>query len=246
MNRPRNRQSSRGNGSPSTRRENNQRGGGRQVFRPRPDSSSRSGPVPSMSQLEIGTPVSIVLKQDQPTGREVQGSIAEILTNGDHPHGIKVRLTDGRVGRVQRLATKEEAEAGTSTQQLGRNGESTLQVHGSNGEFQARGPGTVTYHDARTDGYDYEYSRREDAGLSLEDYVVQKPRRGRRNAAKSGNSSAEHTVDAEQRNPSPRNDTAELTGTPSATLTATTTVCPVCPFEGDEDAVSHHVTSHFK
>lgn len=48
--------------------------------------------------------MSIVLKEDQPTGREVQGTVQDLLTRGNHPRGIKVRLTDGRVGRVQRMA----------------------------------------------------------------------------------------------------------------------------------------------
>jgi uncharacterized repeat protein (TIGR03833 family) len=45
----------------------------------------------------------MVLKEDQPTGREVQGVVSELLTRGNHPRGIKVRLADGRVGRVQRM-----------------------------------------------------------------------------------------------------------------------------------------------
>ncbi|GJN88537.1 hypothetical protein Rhopal_001503-T1 [Rhodotorula paludigena] len=50
--------------------------------------------------LQPGTRVSITLKQDQGTGRTVQGTVAERLTRGDHPRGVKVRLEDGRVGRV--------------------------------------------------------------------------------------------------------------------------------------------------
>lgn len=43
----------------------------------------------------------IVLKADQKTGKRTRGVVAAILTNSPHhPHGIKVRLTDGRVGRV--------------------------------------------------------------------------------------------------------------------------------------------------
>ena len=48
--------------------------------------------------------VAIVLKQDQRTGRQTVGIVKEILTNSAfHPHGIKVRLTDGQVGRVQEI-----------------------------------------------------------------------------------------------------------------------------------------------
>jgi uncharacterized repeat protein (TIGR03833 family) len=48
--------------------------------------------------------VEIVLKRDQRSGRRTRGVVAEILTNSSfHPHGIKVRLKDGRVGRVQEI-----------------------------------------------------------------------------------------------------------------------------------------------
>ncbi|KAJ3051730.1 ATPdependent RNA helicase, partial [Rhizophlyctis rosea] len=63
------------------------------------------GPVPTQRQVKYGVRVAIVLKQDQPTGRTVEGEVADILTRGDHPRGIKVRLKDGRVGRVQWLVT---------------------------------------------------------------------------------------------------------------------------------------------
>ena len=46
----------------------------------------------------------IVLKQDQRTGKQTTGVVKDILSNSDdHPHGIKVRLTDGQVGRVQKI-----------------------------------------------------------------------------------------------------------------------------------------------
>lgn len=51
-----------------------------------------------------GVKVSIVLKQDQRTGKRTEGVVKDILTNSQfHPHGIKVRLTDGQVGRVQEI-----------------------------------------------------------------------------------------------------------------------------------------------
>jgi uncharacterized repeat protein (TIGR03833 family) len=49
--------------------------------------------------------VKIVQKQDQPTGALTEGIVSRLLTNSPtHPHGIKVMLTDGRVGRVQSIA----------------------------------------------------------------------------------------------------------------------------------------------
>ena len=45
-----------------------------------------------------------MLKQDQRTGRMTYGVVKDLLTNSPtHPHGIKVRLTDGQVGRVQEI-----------------------------------------------------------------------------------------------------------------------------------------------
>ena len=49
-----------------------------------------------------GKEVLIILKQDQGTGKLTRGIVKDILTSSPtHPHGIKVRLTDGKVGRVQ-------------------------------------------------------------------------------------------------------------------------------------------------
>ena len=54
--------------------------------------------------ISPGLRVAIVLKQDQRTGRRIVGTVKDILTNSPtHPHGIKVRLTDGQVGRVQEI-----------------------------------------------------------------------------------------------------------------------------------------------
>jgi uncharacterized repeat protein (TIGR03833 family) len=51
-----------------------------------------------------GLTVEIVLKADQKTGQRTTGIVKNILTNSSyHPHGIKVRLTDGKVGRVQAI-----------------------------------------------------------------------------------------------------------------------------------------------
>jgi len=54
------------------------------------------------NDVKIGSQVSIVLKEDQRTGKLTQGIVKDILTNSSfHPHGIKVRLQSGDVGRVQ-------------------------------------------------------------------------------------------------------------------------------------------------
>ena len=59
--------------------------------------------IPKSLAVGPGQTADIVLKQDQGSGRTVRGVIAEVLTRWDHPWGIKVRLSDGRVGRVQRI-----------------------------------------------------------------------------------------------------------------------------------------------
>jgi|GEM_PF-477620 len=65
------------------------------------------------SQLKTGQRVMIVLKRDQPTGKLTEGVISRILTkSAHHPRGIKVRLDDGQVGRVQQiLEAPPEAES---------------------------------------------------------------------------------------------------------------------------------------
>jgi len=60
------------------------------------------------SDIRPGLMVDIVLKKDQRTGRLTQGVVKAILTNSPtHPHGIKVRLEDGQVGRVQKIIDSE-------------------------------------------------------------------------------------------------------------------------------------------
>jgi uncharacterized repeat protein (TIGR03833 family) len=54
--------------------------------------------------IKPGLTVEIVLKKDQRTGKLTRGVVRDILTrSARHPHGIKVRLADGQVGRVQRI-----------------------------------------------------------------------------------------------------------------------------------------------
>jgi uncharacterized repeat protein (TIGR03833 family) len=60
--------------------------------------------IPVRSQIHPGARVRIVEKQNQRSGALSEGVVARILTNSPtHPHGIKVMLEDGRVGRVQSL-----------------------------------------------------------------------------------------------------------------------------------------------
>ncbi|MEJ2286171.1 MAG: YwbE family protein [Desulfobacterales bacterium] len=55
-------------------------------------------------QIHPGLTVDIVLKKDQRTGKLTRGVVRDVLTkSGHHPHGIKVRLRDGQVGRVKKI-----------------------------------------------------------------------------------------------------------------------------------------------
>jgi uncharacterized repeat protein (TIGR03833 family) len=61
------------------------------------------------ANIRIGAEVNIVLKKDQRTGRLIRGKVKEILTrSANHPHGIKVRLIDGKVGRVKEVVSQPE------------------------------------------------------------------------------------------------------------------------------------------
>ncbi len=63
------------------------------------------------SDIKPGMTVLIVLKKDQPTGKLTTGIVKDILTkSATHPHGIKVRLVSGEVGRVKAILESDTAE----------------------------------------------------------------------------------------------------------------------------------------
>jgi len=166
-----------------------------------------------------GARVSIVLKIDQPTGKEVQGIVAEVLTNGNHPRGIKVRLVDGRVGRVQRMVSNDE----------GRTGSASLSGPSGNGEILHQGFNNLSTEASSSQGRDrYRDVRLEEdmtiprSSYDLDDFLpVYHPLRENLDTARSFLPSSAGSISEVQ-------------------------VCPVCgQFEGDEAAVSHHVGSHF-
>jgi uncharacterized repeat protein (TIGR03833 family) len=56
------------------------------------------------NEIKPGSKVNIVLKADQKTGKLTPGIVKDLLTKSStHPHGIKVRLEDGQVGRVKEI-----------------------------------------------------------------------------------------------------------------------------------------------
>lgn len=60
------------------------------------------------NNIEVGMEVKIVLKHHQRSGELTQGFVKDILTKApNHPHGIKVRLEDGLIGRVKEIVDNE-------------------------------------------------------------------------------------------------------------------------------------------
>ena len=90
---------------------------------------------PSRDDLGMGLTVEIETEGDQGTDRLTSGAIAEILTHGKrHPHGIKVRLRDGQVGRVKKVAgpaTEEQARPPTDL-----DAKAILKTEGKHNEFK--------------------------------------------------------------------------------------------------------------
>lgn len=63
-----------------------------------------TAPIPGHADIRPGLSVLIVLKKDQKTNKLTQGIVKDILTKSStHPHGIKVRLEGGEVGRVKEI-----------------------------------------------------------------------------------------------------------------------------------------------
>ncbi|TLS29732.1 hypothetical protein PpBr36_00628 [Pyricularia pennisetigena] len=177
--------------------------------------------VPNITQVVPGAAVNIVLKEDQPTGRTVSGAVRDVLTKGNHPRGIKVRLSDGRVGRVQSLAS---ASAATSSSSSSSSAADMSLVTGGPPRHQGMA------RDVRLDEHEYGAPPPPERGL---DAFVIKPAkvRGGKKKGKGGKGVAAGAGgDVED-------------GQEKAVESST---CPVCgEFEGDEAAVAHHVATHF-
>lgn len=201
-----------------------------------------SNVVPRMTQVIPGASVSIVLKADQRTGKEVQGVVRDVLTRGDHHRGIKVRLADGRIGRVQRMhtgppngqaalrdgATRDDATSSIITaSSSGR----TLPASDDAQPPQFTGRRQLRFRDVRSD----EPLEAPQEQIDLGAYIVAPKRKGKgRKPPKPEQATDASVDDGSAGEPS-------LAGVSSATVT-----CPVCgKFEGDEAAVAHHVSEHF-
>lgn len=213
-------------------------------------SNRRHPTVPTISQVIPGATVNIVLKADQPTGRTVQGVVKDLLTRGNHPRGIKVRLADGRVGRVQTMAS------GTASSSAPPYAGEPSSIGGLAGGVQETG----------IEGY-LESGGSYDPGYGSKS----RPGRGGQRGGGGGNGSrgyeAEAGLPSQQiglgaylREAKPRRtgkgkgntSTADVDDEDGEQAAASQTLsgivtCPVCgTFEGDETAVAHHVATHFE
>ncbi|KAK4675796.1 hypothetical protein QC764_507460 [Podospora pseudoanserina] len=182
--------------------------------------------VPSTREVIPGAPVNIVLKVDQPTGRTVSGLVKDVLTKGEHHRGIKVRLVDGRVGRVQSMTSSPTSST------AGADGDDALPDQGvptTEFDIRERGGrrGRGRYHAGPTDWREEE---RPSEQVGLDAYI--KPAKPKRGGKRSGSATA--TADTAQ-----SFDEFSVAGQQTST-------CPVCNnFTGDATAIAHHVASHF-
>ncbi|KAF3312861.1 hypothetical protein TWF173_006447 [Orbilia oligospora] len=251
-------------------------GGGGGPSHPRPGQSAFAAtngpnPVPRHSAIHTNTHVSIVLKEDQPTGRQVTGLVADVLTRGDHHRGVKVRLKDGRVGRVQRVlhgvpessstiqsgsagggqldgaAAMGESSSGFQNVNLGDRGGSG--GHGNNyrgGRGRGRG-GFRPYNVSSARGEDG--NERSEATYDLTAFIRGGRRGGRYRNQRGGRGFGNTDADGsggrwEELELSSLGSEEFLENIPSNDPIIR---CPVCSdFEGDETAVSHHVEAHFR
>ncbi|KAL3291732.1 MFS multidrug transporter [Colletotrichum asianum] len=171
--------------------------------------------VPTIATVVRGASVNIVLKTDQPTGRTVSGTVQDVLTRGNHPRGIKVRLSDGRVGRVQSHAGPQQAGASSAEQQQEFSGEAPPAFGGRRGPGRRQGRRQEQETDLPS------------AQVGLDAYIrpAKQKKGGRGGAAQAA---------------APENE-ATAAAAPSEVVTCP--VCGT--FEGDAAAVEHHVASHF-
>ncbi|KAK3897912.1 hypothetical protein C8A05DRAFT_47623 [Staphylotrichum tortipilum] len=199
--------------------------------------------VPTAREVIPGALVNIVLKADQPTGRTVQGAVGQLLTKGNHPRGIKVQLTDGRVGRVQSMvgapaASSAHSQAESITEMAAQMVAQSGARHGGRvgeGDTSNWGGRSGRFQDIRT--------MRGSVGLppptptiGLDAYIKPAKKRGKAKSAAAGTAG---TATADEASPA-----AERAGQAGSEMEEST--CPVCgDFRGDAAALTHHVQSHF-
>ncbi|KAH9873215.1 hypothetical protein J1614_005613 [Plenodomus biglobosus] len=198
---------------------------------------------PPHHALHPSTPVSIILKADQQSGHLSHGIIRDILTRGNHPRGVKVRLRDGRVGRVQAVVSVGEGERGEAG--VGwREGEGDGQGVPGLGRRGGEGGGFRGERDCREDEGEYLFDEerargrgRLDLFAAVEDAergIVRGKARGKGRGRGRGGGGGGGGGGVAPAAAQIHDGSSEVA------------VCPVCgDFEGDETAVAHHVEEHF-
>ncbi|KAI1335799.1 hypothetical protein F5Y15DRAFT_223401 [Xylariaceae sp. FL0016] len=195
--------------------------------------------VPRTTEVVPGALVNIVLKADQRTGRQVRGTVRDVLTRGDHHRGIKVRLADGRIGRVQSIASPSSVSANLSPPDSSAPAPvSEVEQDLQNSQGQGRAPKSYgqrsRYRDVRLD----EPLDAAPEQIDLSAYIVPSKRKTKAQKSRKGDGVPKLGSGDEA---SQANVLADSTDIMTATVT-----CPVCgAFEGDEAAVTHHVAEHF-
>lgn len=204
--------------------------------------------VPTTTQVLPGALVNIVLKADQSTGRTVSGKIQDVLTRGNHPRGIKVRLSDGRIGRVQSMVSSSSQPTPEDTSLGPDTSEDVVQQFNTN---QDGDPSTYTFSANIPVGAGRGFARprptdrvrgQEDGperqAVGLDAYI--KPAKNKRGKKRGGGSTANVSEGGDENVTFPT-----ISGSGVETETETS-LCPVCgEFEGDAAAVAHHVAGHF-
>ncbi|GAB1316842.1 hypothetical protein MFIFM68171_07052 [Madurella fahalii] len=187
--------------------------------------------VPTTASVVPGAQVNIVMKADQPTGRMVCGTVAQILTRGNHPQGIKVRLVDGRVGRVQSMAETAVLNAPDTGTVVSTDALPVGPVQGGPRQSHGRRPSL---------GSQEQPLSTQQVGLDA--YIKPAKKRGRGKGKNAGSAAAE----AETGNNSSSEPQNSSLGRLPPREEASTSMCPVCySFTGDAAALTYHVQSHF-
>ncbi|KAI0888751.1 uncharacterized protein GGS22DRAFT_62753 [Annulohypoxylon maeteangense] len=210
--------------------------------------------VPKTTEVIPGAVVNIVLKADQRTGREVRGTVRDVLTRGDHYRGIKVRLADGRIGRVQSIASGASSTPASSSDPDGvtliSTGTGTYTSTPAEDESTDLANRTVQnprgrrprYRDMRLDEPLEAPPDQTDLGA----YIVSTKRKGK-GKGKGKNKNVPN--ESGQQDDPMRQDGVSGSNNSNSVMdvTSATSTCPVCgTFEGDETAVAHHVAEHFE
>jgi uncharacterized repeat protein (TIGR03833 family) len=190
--------------------------------------------MPTTTQVVPGALVNIVLKADQPTGRTIQGTVSQLLTRGNHPRGIKVRLTDGSVGRVQSMAGSTAGVATAAEYPTLAAG--NTQSAGQAGPANTSNSGRIRYHDVRTDQEQPPSTQ----PIGLDAYIKPAKKRGRAKKAATATATATADTAADDRSHGLPVYSDQLSPAPQESAR------PVCDeFRGDGPALITHVQSHF-